>query len=314
MTQPHTSHSSVLQEARSVDTSTERLQELYQADPALGPVIASNPSAPIGLLDQLAFQCPSKVLANPLLSLLGLEKGRVYSEFSLPALVSLCMACDPKRNDDLPKEVKRRIVTELAKIEEREWVTLTCIWTYKHSFTLNPEDCNKLIDKPLVLTLEDRLFVDGDINITEAIPVLNNDDSTSTELQRSKLAEFLNSIANGNLSQYIESRVDDQGEREHKGSFDSLLKADSLPAEYRLDGNTLFKEGKAALSITSLWNEFDVFKVENDLLMVGVGEHEETDRVYEMNLGELGSLARLVLDDADVQHDWPSRLAALLIP
>jgi hypothetical protein len=69
MNQHHTSHSSLLREASSVDTSTERLEELFRADPSLGTVIALNPSASIQLLDQLALHCPAEVFANPLLLL-----------------------------------------------------------------------------------------------------------------------------------------------------------------------------------------------------------------------------------------------------
>ena len=54
MSQPSSFGSTLLEEASSVDTSPQRLHELLEADPSLGPVIASNPSASIQLLDRAA--------------------------------------------------------------------------------------------------------------------------------------------------------------------------------------------------------------------------------------------------------------------
>ena len=65
---PDPTSSEPLQEALSVDTSPERLQELFQVDPTLGPVIASNPSTSLQLLDQLALHFPVEVLATNQLS------------------------------------------------------------------------------------------------------------------------------------------------------------------------------------------------------------------------------------------------------
>ena len=120
MTQHKPSHLPFLREASSVDTSAHRLQELCQADPSLGSVIATNPSASIQLLDQLALQHPAEVLANPLLPLRVLEEGGAYRPFSLPALASLCMAWTPGRDAELLQETKTRMASGLDDLANQE--------------------------------------------------------------------------------------------------------------------------------------------------------------------------------------------------
>lgn len=79
MTTPDAASSDLLQEASSVNTSAKALQEMFRDYPSLGPLIASNPSATIHLLNQLALECPMEVLANPVLQLRDLETGGAFT-------------------------------------------------------------------------------------------------------------------------------------------------------------------------------------------------------------------------------------------
>jgi hypothetical protein len=323
MTTSDPTSSQLLQEARSVDTCAERLQELNRSDPGLGPQIASNPSAPIELLDQLALQCPTEVLANPVLQFRDLETGGgAYGKFSLRSLVCLCLVCDPKRDAHLLAEMRRRIRTGLDELRGKEWIRLTCVWLYKRTFTLGPDDCDGLIDQPLELTLELRAYVDGYASdLSSAIPSLAETDTTPDHLRRSQLAKFLESIATGDLGQFIDSCIDPDGEREHKGSTDILLRATNLPDHYSIKGNTLCKavgepeeHDAPLLAFDAEILEFDFVHCQNGVVSVAVGEPEEIDREYDLPLGDLKPFELFVPHVVGLPLDWPARLSALLIP
>ena len=138
MTEPHSSRSSLLQEASSAKTSPQRLHQLLQADQSLGPVIASNPSASIKLLDQLALYCPAEVLANPFIALRAVEAGGAYVGFSLRSLVCLCLTCDCIRDNSLLNELKRRMGEAFDQLRRRESVNLSCVWLFQRTFLLQP--------------------------------------------------------------------------------------------------------------------------------------------------------------------------------
>ncbi len=126
MINSHSSQSTLLEEASSVKTSPQRLQQLLQADPSLGAVIASNPSASIQLLDQLALHYPVEVRANPLIALRAMEVGGAYRGFSLRSLVCLCLACESIRDRGLLNELKRRMAEAFDELRKQEFVTLSC--------------------------------------------------------------------------------------------------------------------------------------------------------------------------------------------
>lgn len=146
MSQTSSFGSTLLAAASSVDTSPQRLQELFKADPSLGVVIATNPSASIQLLDQLASQFPAEVLANPALQLLSLEAERVYGAFSLRSLVCLSLSSELKQETQLLEETKRRMHKALDRLRSQEMVGLSCVWLWRRAFTLRPQDCDSLID------------------------------------------------------------------------------------------------------------------------------------------------------------------------
>lgn len=314
MTQPHPSHSSLLQEASSVDTSAERLEELYRVDPSLGSVIALNPSASIQLLDQLALHCPAEVLANPLIQLRALEAGGAYGGFSLRSLACLCLAWDSKREAQLLDETKRRMQKALDQLRRQEWVGLSCIWLFQRIFKLQPCDCDGLIDHELDLFLEYRAFVDGDTgDIRSAIPQLACDDPGLVDNQRAQLAAFLRAIDTETLNAYIDSQIDPDGDREHKGDGEASLHILGAAGDYSADGFLLFKHNESILEFKALTNEFDLISCNGGVAWIAVGEHEEVEREYHLSLGELQQLRALAEQSVHVPDDWHGRLSLLLV-
>ena len=315
MTTPDPTSSEPLQEALSVDTSPERLQELYRAHSALRSVMASNPSAPIKLLDELALQCPTEVLANPVLQLRAFETCGPYGEFSLQSLVCLCLVCDPKRDPDLLQEIRWRIRACLDELRGKEWISLTCVWLYQRTFTLRPDDCDGLIDQQLELKVEMRAYVDGHTNdISSAIPSLVKTDPSPVYLRRSQLSKLLETIATGELDQYIDSCIDPDGDRVHKGDSRTLLKATNLPKGYAIEGSSLYKDDAHILAFVAVIHESDSIHCVNGVISVAVGEHEEIDRVYDLPLGDLKQFKLFAANGMELPFDWPARLSALLIP
>ena len=138
MPQPKPSRSTLLEEVGSVDTTPQRLEEIWRAEPSFGPVIASNPSASIQLLDQLALHYPVEVRANPLIALRAMEVGGAYRGFSLRSLVCLCLACESMRDRGLLNELKRRMAEAFDGLRKQEFVTLSCVWLYRRTFILQP--------------------------------------------------------------------------------------------------------------------------------------------------------------------------------
>jgi len=314
MTQTHPSHSSLLQEASSIDTSAERLQELFRVDPSLGPAIASNPSASFQLLDQLALHCPAEVLANPLFQLRALEASGAYASFSLRSLLCLCLAWDSKRETQLLKETKRRMQQALDQLRKQEWVSLSCIWLFQRIFKLQPGDCDGLIDHELELSLEYRAFVDGDTgDIRSAIPQLACDDPGLVDNQRAQLAAFLRAIDTETLNPYIDLHIDPDGDREHKGDGRTALHILGAAGDYSADGFLLFKHNESILEFEPLTNEFDLISYKGGVARIAVGEHEEVEREYHLSLGELQQLRALAEQSVHVTDDWHGRISLLLV-
>lgn len=327
MTKPDPTSSQHLQEARSVGSSAERLHELYQADPALGPVIASNPSAPIELLDQLALQCPSEVLANPVLQLRALETCGAYRELSLQSLVCLCLACDPQRNADLLEEARRRIHAGIDELQMQDYATLECNWLFNRDFTLFPTDCNMLISEPvrLTITVLANVHSEGPITVT-GLPNCRDMEPGLPGTATQSLAEFLQAISSGELRTYIN---DDELVREDGGVPDIDLRAEALPEGLLLDGTTLFRSAKQEDSEDeeeeddepilefsySYYGRCDSPIVyEGGVLTVPVEFVDEVNHHYHLAMGELGDLAGMESKCPSLPADWHIRLAALLIP
>jgi len=313
MSQPSSFGSTLLEEASSVYTSPQRLQELFEADPSLGVVIASNSSASIQLLDQLSSQFPAEVFANPALQLLSLEAERVYGAFSLRSLVCLSLSSGLKHETQLLEETKRRMHAALDQFRSQELVGLSCVWLWQRAFTLRPQDCDGLIDQELDLSLEYRAFVDGDMgDICSAIPQLACDDPDLVHSQKAEVAAFLRAIDQGILNSYVDSRVDPDGEREHKGDSDTLLSISGDKGRYSTEGSLLIKD-EPILEFHALTNEFDSISCKDGVAWVAVGEHEEVDRDYHLSLGELQQLHALAEHSAHIPSDWHRSLASLLI-
>ncbi len=311
MTQAHPSHSSLLQEASSIDTSAERLQELFRVDPSLGPAIASNPSASFQLLDQLALHCPAEVLANPLLLLSALETAGAYGDFSLRSLISLCLACDPQQDAGLLKETRRRIRVGLDELRKQETASLTCIWLHQGNFTLRPKDCDNLIDIDIDFKVKSEAFVEGeDVISLRDIPELEVSASGSDASQRATMAQFLGAIASNQLQEFID---DSEIVREHSGALDFILEAIGLPKEYECDGRQLLKGGEPLFEFGYHFGDGILF--EGGYLEVGIGDIEEVDLKIDVSMGELIELIGFEPTSAgDCPADWPRRLASLLIP
>jgi len=313
------SKADLLEEARSVDTSAARLQALVNKEPTLGGIIASNPSASIQLLDHLALQHPAEVLANPLLPLRVLEDGRAYSEFSLPALVSLCMAWTPGRDEELLQETKTRIAAGLEELANQEEASLSCEWVYWRSFKLDPEDCDCLINHSLRLTMEVRagMVSEGPVSV-HGIPNLSTCGPELSDCSRGDLTAFLQALSSGNLHNYID---DDELIREDCGFRDVRLDGEKLPDSLSIDGTSLYKYNDEEEDDEEvLVFRYDLFcgsypiKFADGVVIVPVEFIDEDNHDYQMAMGELVALKPLGQKTDCPPSDWPSRLAALLIP
>ena len=312
--------SKLQEEARSVVTSAERLRDLLRQDSSLGPIIASNPSASPALLNELALKHPAEVLANPMISLRGRDSGGVYGEFSLPALVSLCLVCRPDQHADLLEESRQRLLAGMAELRDEVEGSLNLVWLYQQSFTLCPEDCDNLINQPLDFTLEVRhqMYADGPFPIT-GIPESCDAHSPSRASERTQIADFLNAVRGNSLLQYIDAS---EISREDGGSEDVTIEAEYLPANLRVEGSTLYKDNDLLLQFVPTYNGADsAIEFEDGTLTVTVEFIEELDLQYKIALSELSDLGKLnglagleLKPDGLTPCDWPTRLAALLIP
>jgi hypothetical protein len=313
MTKPDPASSELLQEASSVNTSAEALQELYRSDPGLGPEIASNPSAPIELLDQLALQCPTEVLANPVLQLRALETGGgAYEKFSLRSLVCLCLVCDPKRDAHLLAETRRRICAGLDELRRQDKASLTSIWQHQRTFTLHPKDCGNLIDCNIDFKVKSEAFVEGRGEISiYGIPEVDAPALGSDASQRTMMARFLVALAFNRFEDFIDySEIT----LEHGGDADLTLTPIDLPKGYEFDGSQLSKDGVPLFEFGHECSS-DELTFENEYLIVGVGSTEEVDQKIEVPMGELNELLGFVLTPCGkLPADWPKRLAKMLFP
>lgn len=311
MTHPDQASSELLQEAHSVDTPAERLQELFRANPALGPVIACNPSASIRLLDELAIQFPADVLSNPVLQLRALETGGAYGEFSLHSLVCLCLACNPKRDADLLEETRRRVRAGLDELCRQEEASLTCIWQHQGAFTLRPRDCEYLIDCNIHFKVKSEAFLESrDVISLHGIPQMEVTALGSDASQRPMLSQLLRAIASNRFQDFID---DSEISRDHSGDVDFILDATDLPKEYELDGCHLCKDGEHLLEFS--YHVGDGIYFENGYLLVGVGSIEEVDLKIDVPMGELIELVGYEPTPSEKRpSDWTRRLAKLLIP
>lgn len=313
MTKPNHSKANLLDEAKQVTTSEHRLQELYQADQSLGSVIASNPSASILLLDQLALKHPAEVLANPLLPLRVLEEGGAYRPFSLPALVSLCMAWTPGRDAELLQETKTRMASGLEELANQGEASLSCEWVYWRSFKLDPDDCDCVIKHSLRLTMEVRSGMEsrGPVSV-HGIPNLSACDPEFSDASRGDLTAFLQALSSGNLHEYIN---DNELSRDDGCCRDVRLDCDKLPANLSISGTSLYKEGEEVLNFDyNLNGENHPIEFADGVVTVPLEFIDEENHDYQIAMGELVGLKSTALKLDCLPSDWPSRLAALLIP
>jgi len=312
--------SELQEEARSVETSADRLRDLLRQDSSLGPIIASNSSASPALLNELALKYPAEVLANPMIPLRGRDSGGVYGVFSLPALVSLCLVCRPDQHADLLEETRQRLLVGMAELRDEVEGSLSLVWLYQQSFTLCPEDCDNLIDQPLDFMLEVRhqMYADGPFPIT-GIPESSDAHSPSRASERTQLGDFLNAVRGNSLLQYIDSS---EISREDGGSEDVTIEAEYLPVNLRVEGSTLYKDNDLLLHFVPTYNgAVSAIEFEDGSLTVPVEFIEELDLQYKIALSELSNMGKLnnlvgleLKPDGLTPCDWPTRLAALLIP
>lgn len=312
MSHPDHDSSELLQEAHSVDTSAQRLQALFRVDPALGATIASNPSASIQLLNQLALHYPAEVLANPVLLLRSLEVGGVYGEFSLPALICLSIVCDPQKDQSLLEETKQRIQFALNQLQGQD-TSLECDWLYARDFTLLPEDCDDAIDVPLDFSMEVRanMFAKGEV-LMDGVPCLEDFDPGLSGSQIGLLADFLRAVAAGEIRDYIN---EEYLIREDGGGADVDLKAAVLPVGFSLDGMHLCRDDEYILEFCYNFSGGDSALVyEDGILTVPVEYEDEVNHRYNLAMGELSDLAIIESECSSLPSDWYRRLAALLLP
>ena len=312
MSSTNPARSELQEEARSVETSADRLRDLLRQDSSLGPIIASNPSASPALLNELALKHAAEVLANPVIPLRGLEADRPYGEFSLPALVSLCLSCVPEQHADLLLEIRRRLITGLAELGEQKMASLSCVWLHQGTFTLRPIDCDRLISQVLDFKVESRAFVEGSGPITvHDLPEIKTAGSRSITLRRRQLSGFLHSLRFRNFQDFID---DSEITREHNGDVDFKLNAINIPDYLNLDGRELYNGDEFLFEFSyAIHGNDPIF--ENGYLSVPIGVTDEVELEHEIAMGELIDLAGLELKpDGLTPCDWPTRLAALLIP
>ncbi len=170
-----------------------------------------------------------------------------------------------------------------------------------------------MIDCQLELSLEYREFIDGYTgDISSAIPQLACEEQDLMDNQRARLVAFLKSVDNGSLNSYIDSTIDPDGDREHKGGDDLLLTIHDTSGVYSADGSLLCKDGESILQVYALTNEFDSIIYKDGVVWVAVGEHEEVEREYHLALGELEQLHALASQSSHIPDDWHSLLALLV--
>ena len=312
MGKPDQANSELLQEASSINTSAERLHDLFRADPSLARVIASNPSVSVQLLDCLALQFPQEVLDNPLLQFLALEKGGAYREFSLPGLISLCLVCKPKQHADLLEEIRQRFRTGFAELALQEEASLSVEWVHQSIFTLHPTDCDQLIKHPMDFRVENSALAEGRGPVSiHGIPNLDLADRRSNVLKRKEPIRFLQALRNKKLDTFID---DSQITPEDSGGCDFKLELITNSSDIVLQGNSLYRGDDLLFEFSYLiGGDNPIF--ENGCLLVPVGDVEEGHRRYDINLGEFSDLIGLELKpNGPITCDWVSALAALMIP
>ena len=233
--------------------------------------------------------------------------------FSLRSLVCLCLTCDCIRDNGPLNELKRRMGEAFDQLRRRESVNLSCVWLFQRTFLLQPGDCDNLIDHQLELSFEYRAFVDGDTgDISSAIPRLACDNLDLAGDEIAHLASFLKAIDSGDLNHFIDSQIDPDGDREHKGDTRAFLTIQSAPGDYSTNGSLLYKNNKPILHFYAMIHELDSIRYNDGAIWVAVGEHEEVDREYRLSLGELEQLHAMASQSGHIPDDWHSRLALLL--
>lgn len=312
MIKSHSSHSSLLEEASSVKTSPQRLQQLLQDDPSLGAVIASNPSASFQSLDQLALHFPAEVLTNPLLPLRSLEAKGAYGDFSLPALICLCLVSDTRRDNILLEETKIRIQAALDRLQGQE-ILLECDWLYSRDFTLLPEDCDGIINGPLDFTIEVRanMYAKGEV-IMRDVPYL---EELGLDISRSQIdlfSDFMRAVAAGEIRDYIN---EEYLTREDGGGADVELKVAELPVGLSVDGRYICSDDDGC--ILEVYYNFDGGDTppvyEDGMLTVPVDFEDEVNHRYQFAMGELGDLVDLKSKCTALPSNWHQQLAKLLL-
>lgn len=250
-----------------------------------------------------------------MLLLLDLEAVGTYRELSLPALVVLCLACESKQYASLFEETWLRIRVGLDEFRKQEEASLSCEWVYQRTFTLQPDDCDCLIEKPLDFTLAVRSCMEsrGHISV-DGIPGLGDRGPDLSITLREELAKILRSISSGDIGDYIN---DEELIRDDGCGSDCRLEAEELLDDLSIDGSALYRGEDCILEFEyNLDGDCSPILYADGIITVPLEFTDEENREYEISMGELGALTALAQrEKADcLPSDWSSRLAALLIP
>ena len=323
------SKADLLEEAGSATTSAARLQVLIQKEPTLGRIIASNPSASWKLLDQLALKHPAEVLANPLLLLRSLEAGGAYSQFSLRALLCLCLASDQSTHQDLLVATRSclgrgisHFQDQLDNLEDQDEVDLSCTWIHQRIFTIPEGVRGGLIPLPISFVMVVRCNMTGRGKASGgSLPMLKRRQESSDE-HVSAFSLFLNRAASGQLGTCVWHQIT----LEDTGSHNVILKGLDLPGDFFVDDINLqlleppdgdhTDNGRVLLEFAYTFGGQDSpIEIKGKRVTIPLEYTNECDHDYGLDMGILSGLEGFYSDLPMSLRtaEWSDRLARLLL-
>lgn len=313
-------------EAASPQTAPERLIELYKESQLLWGLIASNPSAPISILDKLAINFPEEVLGNPSFSAIVVERDFSLKDLSLRSLVLLCLKGDQQEQNELRQELAWRLTRDFIELQKTDEASMSCVWTYQRYCTLQPDECENLIKTPMSFEVNARAHMEGEgpISLSTLPEIVDEAEVQELEwdeedrsgpqpkVQPEELEDFLRCLMSGSLRQWI---CDDDIIREDSYSTEIDIDASEIPEGLSFDGSAVYavsESGDEELLMELDVNydgEHEPITFSDGYLTIPLEFVDEIEHKYELDLGELNELISFKPKHPDGRPiDWPSIL------
>jgi hypothetical protein len=145
------------------------------------------------------------------------------------------------------------------------------------------------------------------------IPDLSACDPEFSDASRGDLTAFLQALSSGNLREYINDNELSPDDGYYR---DVRLDGEKLPVSLSISGTALYKEGEGVLDFDyNLNGESHPIEFADGLVTVPLEFIDEENRDHQIAaMGELIALKSTAQKTDCLPSDWPSRLAALLIP